>query len=75
LKATETAEQRRDRFARMGHTGGAARVPKGFAMMSPEQVQAASAKGTATRRANAAARAQAKQDKWAAGEIKQGTSK
>ena len=60
----ETPEQRRDRFARMGHTGGAARVPKGFAMMSAEKRAAATAKGTATRRANAVARLKAKQEKW-----------
>lgn len=64
MKARDTAAERREVLARAGHIGGLARVPKGFAMMSVEQIRASSAKGLATRRANAAARVAAKQEKW-----------
>ncbi|GAB3068029.1 hypothetical protein GCM10027080_05760 [Pedococcus soli] len=45
--------------ARAGLMGGLARVPKGFAKMSPEQQRAASQKGVAARQAKAKARREA----------------
>jgi hypothetical protein len=41
-------------LAKIGRKGGAAKVPKGFALLSPEQREAARLKSLATRRKNAA---------------------